>query len=122
MAAVDLTVQDQLALVAASASPNFVAASANGHTVDNPEGHETQLWFINSGAAITVTFVSARKSNFGTFPNKAITIPGGSTVAIPTFSARRFSDPATGKLSFTLSSVAGVTLAALRLGQYFQEA
>jgi hypothetical protein len=69
-----------------------------------------------------MTITSARKSNFGTFPNKTISILAGATTALPTFAAQRFSDLGTGKLAFTLSSVTSITVAAVRPGQYYQEA
>lgn len=121
--ATELTVQDQLALMAAGAAPTMVAADITGHTVVNDAGREVEIWVDNaSGSPLTMTVETARKSDFGTFPDKVITIPAAALVVLPTFAARRFTDVGTGKLSFTLSAVGSVTVAAVRAGQYFQEA
>lgn len=120
--AVDLTVQDQLALMVAGSEPTMTAASGTGHTATNPAGAEVELWVDNaSGSNVTLTMKTKRRSNFGTFPDKTVTILAGALVVLPTFAAQRFTDPATGKLEFTLSVTTNISVAAVRPGQYFQE-
>jgi len=121
--ATDLTAQSQLTLMAAGTAPTMTAADITGHTVLNPAGAEVNIWVNNASASVlTMTVTTARDSNFGTFPDKTLSIQAASLVVLSQFSARRFTSPETGKLTFTLSAVTSVTVAAVTPGQYFQEA
>lgn len=120
-----LTVQSQLALIAAGTSPIMTNADATGHTYRNVRGVEDlepEIYVENNTAsAITLTMVSARQSNFGTFPNKVVTCAAASLTILPAFDVHRFTDPGTGLASFTLSVTANVRVAAVEPGRFYKE-
>ena len=121
----ELVVQSQLALMEAGTPPTMTAADATGHTYRNLRGVEDlepMIYVENSTASpITLTMISARKSNFGTFPNKTVTIPAMTITQLPGFDVRRFTDPGTSLASFTLSATSGVRVAAVEPGRYYKE-
>lgn len=116
--AVNLAVQIELSLVA---PPVFVDADASGHTFAN-SGSSVAIWFDNSasGVAKTATFLNGRDSDFGDHPDWTFTIPANEIVKTPTWDARRFTNPATGLVTFTLSSVAGLKVAAVAQGTIYR--
>jgi len=123
--ATQILVQKQLDLVAAGQQPTMVNADPTGHTYINWRGLENlepELYIENNTAsAITLTMVTARASNFGTFPNKVVTIPAASLMILPAFDSRRFADPGTGLASFTLSVTTNVRVAAVEPGRIWKE-
>ena len=103
----------------------MVAADPTGHTYTNWRGLENlepELYIENNTASpITLTMATARDSNFGTFPDKPITIPAASLMIVPAFDSRRFTHPGTGLASFTLSVTTNVRVAAVEPGRIFKE-
>jgi len=119
---IQITVQDQVTLILSDTPPTFINADAGGHTYLNGPGREAHIIIQNASlASITATFVSVRKSNFGTFPNKVITIGPDRESTLPLFDHRRFTDEDTLLASFTLSAITNVMVAAILPGVFFKE-
>jgi hypothetical protein len=101
------------------------AAASTGDTFAN-DG-KTFLLFTNGNASsrtLTVAANDADKPGFGTIatPDTTVTLPGSGTngglAVVGPFPVDRFNDPSTGRVSYTLDSATGMTVAAIKLSTY----
>lgn len=115
----ELTLQYEFELVGGEIV--WTPGSASGHQFANQQG-DVGIWIDNMrGTSIVVTFLTARESDFGVFPDKVITCAAAAITKLPTFNPRRFTTVGTGKTTFTLSETTDVQVAALVQQQYFKE-
>jgi len=106
----NLSLQDLL--VIGSGSATYVPATAvTGDRAYNPMSN-TRIWVQNAGAATTVDFISQRSSNFGSFPDKTLSIPAFTFYPIPAMDARRFNDAADW-VKFIFADATNITIAAV---------
>ena len=95
-------------------SPTFRAATASGDTF--PNDGRTMLHIKNGGtAAVTVTFDSVEKCNFGFDHDLTVSIPASGERIVGPFDPARFNNKVNGLVSVTYSGVTTVTVSALRM-------
>ncbi|HYH68446.1 MAG TPA: hypothetical protein VD866_27380 [Urbifossiella sp.] len=105
---------------------NYTSASATVADSFANDG-KTFLLFTNGNAsarALTLAANDAEKPGYGTIatPDTVVTIPGSGTngglCVVGPFPTERFNDPATGRVSYTIDAVTGLTVAAVKLSTY----
>ncbi len=105
---------------------NYTSASASVADSFANDG-KTFLLFTNGNASsrtLTVAANDADKAGFGpiTTPDTVVTIPGSGTngglCVVGPFPTERFNDPATGRVSYTVDNVTGLTVSAIKLATY----
>jgi hypothetical protein len=96
-------------------------ADASGHLVPNSQGN-VAIW-INNGRNddVTMTVTSPVRSEMGELVERTFVFPKGLATQSPQFDRRRFTNPSTGMLSFTLSAVGNVQVAAVVIEKIFKE-
>jgi len=95
-------------------SPTMTPADASGLKFKNPDD-KTSIFIMNTNASpVTITVATARECEFGVHPDYSFIVPGNSLLETDGgFNPRRFTD-AQGFLTFTFSSIGGISAAALR--------
>ena len=73
------------------------------------------------GFVVTLTMESRVRSELGELVSRDFVFPKGYATQSPQFDSRRFTDPTTGMLSFTLSEVGSVQVAAVIIAKIFKE-
>ncbi|WP_020474242.1 hypothetical protein [Zavarzinella formosa] len=102
--------------------------SAAASTADSfANDGKTFLLFTNANASartLTIAANDAEKPGFGTIvtPDTVVSLPGSGTngglMAVGPFPTERFNDPSTGRVSYTIDVVTGLTVAAIKLATY----
>ncbi len=102
--------------------------SASASTADSfANDGKTFLLFTNGNASartLTLAANDADKPGFGTIvtPDTVVTLPGSGTngglCVVGPFPVERFNDPSTGRASYTVDNVTGLTVAAVKLATY----
>lgn len=94
------------------AAPTFVAATAGGDTAVTGAG-VVLLVKNDAASAVTVTIATPGKVNGLDIADRNVTVAAGAIHAIPLGSD--YTDPATGRASFTYSSATTVNVAVIRV-------
>lgn len=99
----------------------WVDADAAGHLVPNSQSNVV-IW-VNNGRNedVTMTVESPVRSELGELITHELVFPKGYATQSPQFDRQRFTDPSTGMLSFTLSEVGSVQVAAVVIEKVFKE-
>lgn len=99
----------------------WVDADSDGHFVPNSQGNII-VW-VNNGRNEDVTMIveSPVPSEMGELVKPTFVFPKGLATPSPQFDSRRFTDPSTGMLSFTLSAVGSVQVAAVVVEKIYKE-
>ena len=105
---------------------NYTSASAATSDTFTNDGH-TFLLFTNGNASartLTIAANATSRPGFGAIatPSTTVTIPGSGTngglCVVGPFPTERFNDITTGRVTYTIDVVTGLTVAAVKLTQY----
>lgn len=105
---------------------NYTSAAASTADTFTNDGR-TVLLFTNANASSRTLTISANdttRPGFGTIatPDTTVTLPGSGTnnglAIVGPFPTERFNDITTGKVSYTIDAVTGLSVAAVKLTQY----
>ncbi len=105
---------------------NYTNASAATSDTFTNDG-KTFLLFVNGNASartLTIAANDADKPGYGTIavPDTTVTLPGSGTngglAIVGPFPVDRFNDPSTGRVTYTVDIVTGLTVAAVKLQTY----